>query len=226
MMDFLICRKLSADKGGPVGITILDHPVAKDAITRLRDRATPPYEFRRQIRRLSYLLAFEATKDLATYKTNVATPLSISPAEFLVRRQALIPVMRAGDGMIETFHCFLPEALIWHMYISRNEETFKPQFSGSNVPERIPSDVNTCFLLDPMLATGGSASCAISHLKEHGAKKIIFVGVIGCPQGAAKLEHEHPDVPVILAAMDDTLNDHAYIVPGLGDAGDRQYPTV
>ncbi|MBI2474882.1 uracil phosphoribosyltransferase [Candidatus Uhrbacteria bacterium] len=208
-----------------MGITILDHPIAKDALARLRDKSTLPVDFRREICRLSSLLAFETTRHLNTIDTSVETPLATSPAKIIARRHALVPIMRAGDGMLETFRILLPNALVWHMYVSRDEETFEPHCHGSKVPKRIPPDIGTCFLLDPMLATGGSASFAISHLKNAGAKNIIMVGVLGAPEGAAKLEHNHPDVPIILAAMDLRLNEKAYIVPGLGDAGDRQYPT-
>ena len=209
-----------------MGIMILDHPVAKDALSKLRDKSTPPVDFRREMCRLSSLLAFEATRHLNTIETSVETPLAISSTQIIAKRHALVPIMRAGDGMLETFHTLLPNALIWHMYVSRNEETFEPHCHGSKVPKRIPLDIGTCFLLDPMLATGGSASFAISHLKNAGAKHILMVGVLGAPEGADRLEHDHPDVHIILAAMDLCLNEKAYIVPGLGDAGDRQYPVV
>lgn len=210
-----------------VSIHILDHPIAKDALAKLRDQQTNPKEFRSETRRLSALLAYVATSGLPTWETYVATPLSMARSwRIHMYRYALVPIMRAGDGMLETFLMFLPGAFIWHMYISRNEETFEPCFHGSKVPERISDNFGTCFVLDPMLATGGSAGYAISHLKERGAKKIIFVGVIGAPEGAAKLERDHPDVPIILAAMDERLNDKAYIMPGLGDFGDRQYPVT
>lgn len=210
-----------------MNINILDHPIAKDALAKLRDRHTNPEEFRRETRRLSAVLACAATSKLPIWETCVATPLSAARSwRIHVHKYALVPIMRAGDGMLETFLLFLPGAFIWHMYISRDETSFKPCFHGSKVPERIPDDFGTCFVLDPMLATGGSASYAISHLKERGAKKIVFVGVIGAPEGAARLELDHPDVPIILAAMDERLNEKAYIMPGLGDFGDRQYPVT
>ena len=208
-----------------MSVSILNHPVAKDALAKMRDKSTPSVDFRSEMGRLSSLLAFEATSHLTTIETMVSTPLSISKAEMIAKRHALIPIMRAGDGMLEAFHRLLPFALIWHTYVSRDEETFLPHCHGSKVPKRIPPDIGTCFLLDPMLATGGSASFAISHLKEAGAKSIIMVGVLGAPEGVARLEHDHPDVHIILSAIDACLNERAYIVPGLGDAGDRQYPT-
>jgi len=207
-----------------MSLQVLDHPVAKDALSRLRDKSTLPVDFRREICRLSSLLAFEATRYLTTIETMVSTPLSISKAEIIAKRHAIVPIMRAGDGMLETFRILLPNALIWHMYVSRDEETFQPHCHGSKVPKHVPPDLGTCFLLDPMLATGGSASFAISHLKNAGAKHIVLVGVVGAPEGAAKLERDHPDVSIFLGAMDSCLNEKAYIVPGLGDAGDRQYP--
>lgn len=210
-----------------MSINIIDHPIAHDALAKLRDHGTTPDTFRRETRRLCALLAVEALKDLPTYETCVATPLSMAKSRRLVYvGHAFVPIMRAGDGMLEIFLQFLPGAFIWHMYISRDETTFKPCFHGSKVPNMIPDKFGTCFVLDPMLATGGSASHAITHLKERGAKKIVFIGVLGAPQGASKLEREHPDVPIILAAMDERLNDKAYIMPGLGDFGDRQYPTT
>jgi uracil phosphoribosyltransferase len=205
--------------------TCLFHPVAHDALTRLRDRNTQPSEFRAQMHRLSLMLAMKATRDLVTCPTEIFTPMAASTEPTLSGTHALIPIMRAGNGMLEAFLTLLPNALVWHMDMSRDHDSFDPIFTGSKVPEHISEEIETCFVLDPMLATGGSASFAIQYLKDRGANKIVFVGILGCTQGVRRLSEDHHDVSIYLGGKDKTLNDQAYIVPGLGDAGDRLYPT-
>jgi uracil phosphoribosyltransferase len=192
----------------------------------LRNKETTPEVFRRELERLSQILAVDATKNLMTTVEDVQTPLMSTVGFSVQRQQALVPIMRAGSGMLSAFLGFLPNAYVWHMSMSRNEKTLVPEFHGSKVPEKIPSSIETCFILDPMLATGGSAVLAVDHVKRAGARNIVFVGVLGAPEGAERLMREHPDVPIIIGAMDVRLNEHGYIMPGLGDAGDRLFPTV
>ena len=209
-----------------MSVTILDHPIAHDAIRRLRDKSTSVADFRAQLHRLSLILATEATSDLGRRSVRVSTPLADTEGHKLANQHALIPVMRAGHGMLDAFLAYLPGALVWHLSMSRSHEPpFDPIFTDSKVPEEITGPVGTCFLLDPMLATAGSACFAVQHLKDSGASRIVFVGVLGCWQGVERLQEEHPDVNIVIGAVDEVLNEHAYIVPGLGDAGDRLYPT-
>ncbi len=206
---------------------ILDHPIAKDAMTHLRDKQTSVRGFRDHLQRLSLILASLATEQLPTVRTQVTTPLAPADTEIISGQQALVPVMRAGHGMLDAFLQLMPESLIWHLSMSRaHEPPFDPIFTDSKVPKQIPEGVHTCFVLDPMLATAGSACFAIQHLKERGAQKVVFVGVLGAEQGLKRLQDTHPDVDIFMGAIDAVLNDAAYIVPGLGDAGDRIYPTV
>ncbi len=210
-----------------MSLTILDHPIAADAMSHLRERDTPVAEFRRQLHRLSLLLAIEATSQLPTMGSAVTTPLAPTTGQIIDDQHALVPVMRAGHGMLEAMLTYLPSALVWHLSMSRSHSApFNPIFTDSKVPEQIPKGVHTTFILDPMLATAGSACFAIDHLKQRGATHIVFIGVLGCVQGTKRLRAEHPDVPIVLGAVDKILNENAYIVPGLGDAGDRLYPTL
>ncbi len=212
-----------------MALTLLQHPVAADTITMLRDKTTQPPEMRVQLHRLAVVLATTATTTLQTERVEVATPMQEDGyGDVLTGQHALVPIMRAGAGMLDAFQLLLPKALIWHVFMHRDHDTHEPIWEGSKVPEPAP-EVEVCFALDPMLATGGSASATLTHLKERGVKKIIFVGVVGCPEGAARLEADHPDVPVIMGVMDGGLNDDAYILGkggGMGDMGDRVYPDV
>lgn len=210
-----------------MSLTISQHPLGRVALTLLRNKDTLPGEvYQRELHRLSLVLAVDTLRYLSTTPMDVETPLATTTGYRLMGQQALVPIMRAGSGMLPAFLNFLPSAIIWHMFMSRNEETLLPEFHGSKVPKHIPASIQNVFILDPMLATGGSACYAIKVLKNSGAKNIVFVGVLGAPEGADKLQREHPDVPIIIGAMDDRLNEHGYIVPGLGDAGDRLFPTV
>lgn len=207
-----------------MGVRFLQHAVAFDALARLRDQLTPPYIFRHELRRLSMVLAVEATRRLATQHGTVDTPLATAEVDRLYLPNALIPIMRAGAGMLEAFQLFMPNARVWHVSLARCEETFIPKFMGSKVPSGISEDIGMCFILDPMLATGGTACWTICALKEAGAQSITLVNVLAAPEGIARVECEHPDIQILLAACDSYLNERAYIVPGLGDAGDRQFP--
>lgn len=208
-----------------LGVACPVHPVAAAALSIMRSKHTPPPEFARQLHRLSLVLANDATAYVATRTTELVTPMGPCLGTALQGVHALVPIMRAGQGMVDAFRLMLPDAVLWHMSIARDEHTHLPLFKDSKVPKEI-AGIDTCFVLDPMLATGGSASYAIAHLKQRGAKKIVFVGVIGCPQGIERIQADHGDVPIFLGAVDPELNQNAYIVPGLGDAGDRLYPTV
>lgn len=209
-----------------MSLVVSSHPLVRVALTLLRDKETTPEVFRRELERLSQILAVDATKYLMTTVDDVETPLATTVGYAVQGQQALVPIMRAGSGMLAAFLGFLPNAYVWHMSMSRNEKTLKPKFNSSKVPKKIPSSIETCFILDPMLATGGSAVLAVNRVKRAGARNIVFVGVLGAPEGAERLQKAHPDVPIIIGAMDDHLNEHGYIVPGLGDAGDRLFPTV
>lgn len=208
-----------------MSLTVSEHPIVRVALTRLRNKETSSVVFRRELHRLSQVLAVEATQNLKTHIWSVNTPLELANGFDFSERCAFIPIMRAGSGMLNAFLDLVPNALIWHMFMSRNEQTLQPEFHGCKVPTNILEHI-VCFVLDPMLATGGSACCAIDVLKKSGAKNIVFVGVLGVPEGADKLMREHPDVPILIGAMDEHLNEHGYILPGLGDAGDRLFPTV
>ncbi|OGL98671.1 hypothetical protein A2318_02155 [Candidatus Uhrbacteria bacterium RIFOXYB2_FULL_45_11] len=214
-----------------MSLVVSSHPIVRVALSRLRNKYTTHEEFRRELHRMTQVLAAEAVSYLTTSICDVQTPLADAVGYELSGQQALIPIMRAGSGMLSAFLGFLPNAYVWHMSMSRNEQTLQPEFHGSKVPEKIPWNVDTCFVLDPMLATGGSACLAIEHLKRAGAtnglaRRIIFVGILGAPEGAERLQKAHPDVPIFIGAMDERLNEHGYIMPGLGDAGDRLFPTM
>lgn len=198
-------------------------PLAHVVVTRLRDRDTKPPQFREGIHQVSLLLAPEALRHLIFNDMTVQTPLEPTLGMVVESPVALIPIMRAGAGMLPAFQVFLPDAAIWHVTVSRDEETHSPIFKDSKIPREVDPD-RVCFVLDPMLATGGSASFAIQQLKDAGAQHIVFVGIFGAPEGVARLERDHPDVPVILAVVDRELDPNAFIRPGIGDAGDRQFP--
>lgn len=211
---------------GPLLNTLDHHAVARDALTRLRHENTPPPVFRRQLHRLSLLLAAQATGDINTQMVPINTPLAQTQGTLINACCALVPIMRAGHGMLDGFLTLLPDSKIWHLSMSRSHEPpFGPIFTDSKVPPNIPQEVDTCFILDPMLATGGSACFAVQHLKDRGAHRIVFVGVLAAQKGVDRLYREHPDVIMYLGAVDPELNERGYIVPGLGDAGDRLYPT-
>lgn len=210
-----------------MSLTVSGHPIGRVALTLLRNKHTVSGEaIHREMNRLSLILAVDTLRYLKTIPIDVETPLATTTGYQLSGQQALVPIMRAGSGMLPAFLNFLPGAIIWHMFMSRNEKTLQPEFHGSKVPKQIPTSIQNVFILDPMLATGGSASCAIDVLKQSGARNIVFVGILGAPEGVDLLTRNHPDVPIIIGAMDARLNEVGYIVPGLGDAGDRLFPTV
>jgi uracil phosphoribosyltransferase len=199
------------------------HPLIAHKLTRLRDKDTEPKKFRELVREIAGLLAYEASADLVTIPLSIETPLAPVIGVQLAEKVGLVPILRAGLGMVEGIWELMPQAEVWHIGLYRDERTLKPVEYYNRLP--IEPSVSVCLILDPMLATGGSATATVEVLKRWGVKKIKFVGIIGAPEGIAALQRAHPDVPIHLAAIDDHLNERGYIVPGLGDAGDRQFGT-
>jgi uracil phosphoribosyltransferase len=199
------------------------HPLVKHKLTLLRNTGTEPKKFRELVRELAILLAYEATADLGLKSITVATPLGEAAGSELVDKIGLIPILRAGLGMVEGIWEMMPGAEVWHIGLYRDEETLQPVSYYNKLPT-MPT-VQVCLVLDPMLATGGSAVATCNILKEWGANRIKFVGLLAAPEGIDALQTAHPDVPIHIAQIDKRLNDVGYIVPGLGDAGDRQFGT-
>lgn len=205
-------------------VTITNHPLIEHKLSILRDVNTNPSIFRHLVNELGALLCYEATRDLPVHEVEVQTPLCMTTARCMRDNVALIPILRAGLGMVEGIWELIPNAHVFHIGFYRDEETLTPVEYYNKLPKDHP--FNTCFILDPMLATGGSAVAATNIIKKWGASKVKFVGIIGAPEGIKALQEAHPDVDIHLAAIDDHLNEKGYIVPGLGDAGDRQFGTV
>ncbi len=199
------------------------HPLVRHKLTRLRDQRTEPKKFRELVRELAALLTYEATADLATQRVRIQTPMAETEGEDLQEKIGLIPILRAGLGMVEGVWELMPSAEVWHIGMYRDEQTLKPVAYYNKLP--VQPTVAVCLILDPMLATGGSAVATVDILKQWGVTKIKFVGLIAAPEGIQRLHSEHPDVPIHIAAIDERLNEHGYIVPGLGDAGDRLFGT-
>ncbi len=200
------------------------HPLVIHKLTKLRDRRTEPKKFRELIREIAALLTYEATSDLLITPIQIETPLERIEGGSLQHKIGLIPILRAGLGMTEGVWELMPSAEVWHIGLFRDEETLKPVEYYNKLP--IEPTVSVCLILDPMLATGGSAIVTVDILKEWGVEKIKFIGVIASPEGISALHKKHPDVHIHLAAIDRELNEHGYILPGLGDAGDRQFGTA
>lgn len=205
-------------------VFVSSHPLIAHKLSKLRDTATEPKKFRELVREIAGLLAYEATADLITTPVKVQTPIAVAQAAQLKEKIGLVPILRAGLGMVEGFWELMPSAEVWHIGLYRDEKTLKPVEYYNKLP--IEPTVSVCLILDPMLATGGSATATVDVLKRWGVSKIKFVGLIGAPEGIALMQRQHPDVPIYLAAIDDHLNEKGYIVPGLGDAGDRQFGTA
>lgn len=195
----------------------------REKLTRLRDETTPPKIFRELVAEIATLLLYEATADLPTDEREVKTPLALYKGARLKDKVGLIPVLRAGIGMVEAALELMPEAQVWHIGLFRDERTLQPISYYNKLPTS--ATVQICLVLDPMLATGGSATATIDVLKKWGAMRIKYVGIIAAPEGVRALVSAHPDVPIHVAALDERLNEKGYIVPGLGDAGDRQFGT-
>lgn len=199
------------------------HPLVAHKLALLREKTTKPKKFRELVRELAILLACEATTDLDTEPIEVDTPMGQTHGQALRMGIGLVPVLRAGLGMVEGIWEMIPSAEVWHIGLKRDERTLEPMQYYANKP--VEPRVQVCLILDPMLATGGSASATCTLLKQWGVSRIKYIGLIAAPEGIARLQADHPDVAIHLGAVDSNLNDIGYIVPGLGDAGDRQFGT-
>ena len=207
-----------------MAVHILDHPLIHHKLAILRSKDTGVKEFRELVGEIAGLMCFEATRNLPTVEVEVETPVATAKCRMLSgKKLAIVPILRAGLGMVDAMVSLIPSAKIGHIGLYRDPETHMPVEYYCKLPEDIES--RQVYVVDPMLATGGSAVAAIDFLKKHGCKNIIMMNIIGCPEGIKKVQEAHPDVEMYLAACDERLNDHAYIIPGLGDAGDRIFGT-
>jgi len=204
-------------------VTVLDHPLSGDLLTRLRDERTDPADFRQLTRRLGWLLVVEATRDLTVEPIRVRTPMEETDGVRLSERLVAIPVLRAGLGLLDAATDLFPDTVVGYLGMERDEETLEPRDYYAKLP---PMDGRRALILDPMLATGGSGTAAVTHVKAHASpKSISFVCIVAAPEGIARMASEHPDVPIVTATLDRQLNDVGFIVPGLGDFGDRLHGT-
>ena len=203
---------------------LIQHPVIKRDVTILRDRNTDSETFRAALQRVSNILAVELSKEFRLTETEVETPLEKTSGAKLTHDIILVPVLRAGLGMVNGFLQIIPEAKVGHIGLQRDEETLKPIEYYYKVPKHL--ETAEVVMLDPMLATGGSASEALKYLKKRGATKLVFACLVAAPEGIDKIKSEHPDVKIYAAALDRQLNSKGYILPGLGDAGDRTFGTL
>ena len=204
-------------------LNLLKHPLLTHKLTLIRKKETDTKEFRDTLEEIAGLMAYEITRDLPLKNITVKTPLGVCHTQELAKDVVLIPVLRAGLGMVNGITNLIPSARVGHIGMYRDHETLEPQTYYSKFPDNMPEAI--VMVLDPMLATGGSASASITYLKEKGAKTIKLVCVVGAPEGVIRIEHDHPDVQIYLAGLDEKLNENGYIVPGLGDAGDRLFGT-
>ena len=205
-------------------VKIVDHPLIQHKISLMRDRNTGTKEFRDLVSEIATLLCYEATRDLPTEEVEVETPIALARTHVLAgRKLALVPILRAGLGMVDGMLTLIPAAKVGHIGLFRDPETLEPVKYYFKMPPDI--DERDVIVVDPMLATGGSASAAIQFLKDDGVKHIKLMCIIGAPEGVECMQKDHPDVDIYVAALDDHLNEHGYIVPGLGDAGDRIFGT-
>ncbi len=202
---------------------ILDHPLINHKLTIMRDKDTGTKEFRQNLDEIAMLVSYEVTKNLLTNDVEVITPICSTIGKQLVRPIILVPILRAGLGLVDGFKAIIPTAKVGHIGMARNEDTLQPEEYYAKFPSCL--DKADVFVVDPMLATGGSALAAIENIKKRGAKNIKFVCLVAAPEGIEVLEKAHPDVELIVAALDEKLNEKGYIVPGLGDAGDRLFGT-
>jgi uracil phosphoribosyltransferase len=204
-------------------VRISTHPLVRHKVRLLADERTPPKLFRELVSELTALLLYEATADLPMRTVTFRTPLEDAAGEEIAASIGLVPILRAGLGMTDAALNALPGSQVWHLGLYRDETTHRPVSYYNKLPQTCPDDL--IFLLDPMLATGGSATAAVQTLKAWGAPRVVFVGLIAAPEGAARMLREHPDVPIHVAKLDRQLDPNAYIRPGLGDAGDRMFNT-
>ncbi len=205
-------------------LIVVDHPLAHDLLARLRTRETDPAQFRTLTRRLGWLLVLEATSDLATEPLTVDTPMESMEGAHLIEKLVAVPVLRAGLGLLDAVTDLYPDTVVGYLGMERDEVTLQPRDYYAKLP---PMEGRRALVLDPMLATGGSGTAAVTHIKATAApKSISFVCVVAAPEGVARMADEHPDVPVIAGALDRQLNEHGFILPGLGDFGDRLHGTT
>lgn len=205
-------------------VFIFDHPLIQHKVSLLRDKNTTTKEFRELVEEIAMLMAYEVTRDLPLKEVEIETPIAIAKTKVLAGKKiAIVPILRAGLGMVDGMLNLIPMAKVGHIGLYRDPKTLEPVEYYCKLPD--DATEREIVILDPMLATGGSASAAISFLKDRGITQIKFMCLIAAPQGIARLQQDHPDVPIFCAARDEKLNDHAYIVPGLGDAGDRLFGT-
>ena len=205
-------------------VHVLDHPLIQHKLAILRNKDTGVKEFRELISEVAGLMCYEATRNLPTEEIMVETPVATAKCRVLAgKKLAIVPILRAGLGMVDAMVDMIPSAKIGHIGLYRDPDTHMPVEYYCKLPEDV--DKREVFVVDPMLATGGSAVAAIEFLKKHGCKNIIMMNIIGCPEGVAAVQKAHPDVDIYIAALDEKLNDHCYIIPGLGDAGDRIFGT-
>ena len=205
-------------------VHVLNHPLIQHKLAILRSKDTSVKEFRELVGEIAGLMCYEATRNLPLMEVEVETPITTAKCKMLAgKKLAIVPVLRAGLGMVDNMVALIPSAKIGHIGLYRDPSSHKPVEYYCKLPEDIES--RQVFVVDPMLATGGSAVAAINFLKQHGCKNIIMMNIIGAPEGVAAVQKAHPDVEIYLAALDERLNENAYIVPGLGDAGDRIFGT-
>lgn len=205
-------------------IHVVNHPLIKEKMTHLRDKKTAPRNFRRLLDEIAQLLLFEVTRDLPIREVPVTTPIAETTGYALdISGITVVPILRAGLGFLDAVLDLIPEARVGHIGLTRDEETLEPIKYYCKIPRDKDAEI---ILIDPMLATGGSAAAALTMLKEEGYKHFRFMCLVAAPEGVELVNREHPDVPIYTAALDDHLNEHGYIVPGLGDAGDRVFGTV
>jgi uracil phosphoribosyltransferase len=200
------------------------HPLVAHKLALLRDKHTEPKKFRELVPEIAALMAYEATADLLLKPVEIETPLAVAKCQILGEKIGLVPILRAGLGMVEGIWNLMPSAEVWHIGLYRDEHTLRPVEYYNKLP--LEPTVSVCLILDPMLATGGSAVATTDILKRWGVKKVKFVGILGAPEGIENMQRHHPDVPIYLAGIDQGLNERGYIMPGLGDAGDRQFGTA
>ncbi len=204
-------------------VVLFDHPLIQHKLSIIRNKDTDTKTFRENVNEIGSLVTYEVTRDLLTKTINIETPVAKTTCEVLAKDVVIVPILRAGLGMVDGIHNVIPTAKIGHIGLYRDEVTLEPHESYLKLPKEVVDA--TVLVVDPMLATGGSAIAAINKVKQFGAKDIRYVGIVGCPEGVAALQKAHPDVDIYLVSIDEKLNEVGYIVPGLGDCGDRLFGT-
>ena len=204
-------------------VTVLDHALIKHKLTIMREEDTSTYIFKQNLDEIAKLMAYEVTRDVPLKEKKIKTPVCETVGYEMNQKIFLVPILRAGIGLVDGFRDIIPTAKIGHIGMYRDEETLEPIEYYARFPKGMKDAI--VIVTDPMLATGGSASAAITNIKKRGAQKILLVCLVGAPQGVERIQREHPDVDITLAALDEGLNEKGYIVPGLGDAGDRLFGT-